>query len=182
MMSDRAARMVVLCEDAQHRTFAYRLLKDLGFPRRRIRVEQAPAGQGAAEQFVRETYPDEVRLHRRKSARMNIGLIAIVDADTVSVQQRVQDFDKELDRRDLGRRRPDERICILIPKRNIETWIYALFGKKVNETDSYPKLDREAACQPAVNTLAQYVKGGCPNTVIQSLRRGCRELSSRLPK
>lgn len=181
-MSDRAARMVVLCEDAQHRTFVYRLLKDLGFPRRRIRIEQAPVGEGAAEQFVRETYPDEVRLHRRKSARMNIGLIAIVDADTASVRQRVQAFDQELDHCDLERRSPDERICLFIPKRNIETWIYALFGETVNETDSYPKLEREAACQPAVDTLAQYVKGDCPGTVIQSLRRGCRELSSRLPE
>jgi ribosomal protein S18 acetylase RimI-like enzyme len=51
-MSDRAARMIVLCEDLQHATFIRRLLKALGFPKGRIRVNRFPDGGGAADQYV----------------------------------------------------------------------------------------------------------------------------------
>lgn len=180
-MSDRAARMIVLCEDLQHAVFIRRLLKDLGFPSRRIRIERAQTGKGAADRFVLDTYPEEVKEYRSRASHMNIGLVTVIDADTEPVKYRYQQLNVELEAEDLNRRRNDENICILIPKRNIETWIYALLSKEVDEEQSYRKLEREGNCQPAVDQLVGFLQDGCPNDIIPSLERGCRELNSRLP-
>jgi len=174
--------MVILCEDSQQYSFIYRLLKSLGFPRQRIRVERAQEGRDAADQFVRTRYPDELEVHRRKSARMNIGLVTAIDADKNSVQYRYRQLNEELEAEDLDRRGADEQICILVPKRNIETWIYALFEQDVNEEEVYPHLENEGDCQPAVEQLVEYLQAGWPSDLIPSLQRGCQELEDRLPK
>lgn len=181
-MSSRACRMVVLCEDRQHETFIYRLLKDLGVPRRRIKTITSPRGDGAADQFVQEQYADELELHRRTAARMSVGLVIMIDADENTVQDRLHALNASLSDRNLRPRAPGESVCLLIPKRNIETWIRALFGDAVNERDAYPKLERPGDCQPAVDQLVGDVRHGCREDVIPSLRRGCRELRTRLPQ
>jgi len=181
-MSDRAARMIVLCEDLQHAVFTRRLLKDLGFPSRRIRIERAQTGKGAADRFVLDMYPEEVKEYRSRASYMKIGLVTLVDADTDPFPQRYRQLNEELDAEDLDRRRDDEKICILIPKRNIETWIYALRGDDVDEEQSYPKLEREGNCQPSVDQLVNYLQDGWPDDLIPSLERGCQELSNRLPE
>jgi len=182
-MSDRAARMVILCEDSQQYAFIYRLLKSLGFPRRRIRVERAQEGQGAADQYVRTHYPDEVAVYRRKSARMHFGLVTAVDADTDPVQNRHRELDHALEGDDQAPRQNEEEICILVPKRNIETWIYALIGREgITEEEVYPHLENEGDCQPAVEQLVEYLQGGWPEDLLPSLQRGCRELNTRLPE
>jgi hypothetical protein len=181
-MSDRAARMIVLCEDLQHATFIRRLLKALGFPKGRIRVNRSPDGGGAADQYVRRHYPKEVKEHRRNSAHMHIGLVTAIDADENPVPYRFRQLNEELEAEALDRRGDDEEICILVPKRNIETWIYALFGNEVNETEAYAKLENEGDCQPAVEALVVYLQNTRPDDLIPSLERGCRELNTRLPR
>lgn len=171
------AKMVVVCEDLQQRVFVYRLLKAFGL-HRRTRFEVAT--KGAADQWVRQSYPDEVAAYR--AATMAVGLLTAIDADENTVQYRYQQLNEELDAKGLDRRKPDEQICLLVPKRNIETWIYALLGNNVNESESYPKLEKESDCQPAVKELVQFVRKDCPEDLIPSLQRGCRELSTRLPK
>jgi hypothetical protein len=181
-MSNRAARMVILCEDFQQHTFLYRLLTPLGFPRNRIRIEKVRDGEGAGDQFVRNRYPDEVTIQRRKSARMRIGLVTAIDADTDPIRNRYQELNDVLEANEQEHRQNGEKICILVPKRNIETWIYALFGRDANETETYPKLENEGDCQPAVEKLVAYLQGGWSNDLIPSLERGCRELNTRLPE
>lgn len=180
-MSNRAARMVILCEDSQQYTFIYRLLKALGFPRNRIRVERAQEGEGAADQYVRTHYPDEVAVYRRKSARMRFGLVTAIDADTEAVQDRYRELDDALEEAEQAHRRNKEEICVLVPKREIETWIYALFGERVDEDTKYAKLENEGDCQPAVEQLVEYLQDGWPNELLPSLERGCSELDTRLP-
>lgn len=179
-MSDRAARMIVLCEDLQHATFIRRLLKQLGFPKGRIRINRSRGG--AADQYVRNHYSEEVEEYRRRSARIHIGLVTAIDADENQVQYRLRQLNEELDAEDLDERKHDEEICILVPKRNIETWIYALLGDEVNEQETYTKLERESECQPAVDQLVGYLQDERPNDLIPSLERGCRELNNRLPE
>lgn len=178
-MSNQRSKMVIVCEDSQHRVFVYRLLKAFGL-HRRIRIEVAQEGRGAADQWVRQRYPEEVAAYRR--ATMSVGLITVIDADENTVRSRRQELNDVLVSNGLDRRKSEERICLLIPKRNIETWIYALRGKDVNETDTYRKLDKESECQPAVDQLVRFIRNDCPKQLISSLRRGCRELSTRLPE
>lgn len=179
-MSNRSAQIIGLCEDSQHYTFFYRLLKSLGFSRHQIRIEPAP-DNGAADQWVRNHYPDEVETYRRKSSHMSFGLITVIDADENTVQRRYQQLSDELAEESLDQRGKQEEICILVPKREIETWIYALSGQNVDENTKYDKLENEGDCQPAVEQLVEYLQDGWPNDLISSLKRGCRELNTRLP-
>ena len=181
-MSNRSARIIAICEDSQNYTFVYRLLKDIGFPHRRIRVEKSNKGKGAAEQWVRESYADEVAVHRQKSSHMAIGLVVVIDADTRTVQDRRRELQQRLDDKNLAPRDSEESICLLIPKRNIETWIHALQGRDVNERDAYPKLDRERDCQPTVDALVRHIGSACAELNLPSLQQGCQELQERLPK
>ena len=113
---------------------------------------------------------------------MQFGLLTAIDADEYAVRVRYQQLDEELDASDLEKRRRDEQICVLVPKRNIETWIYALFGEEVNQQDTYRKLEKESDCQPAVEQLCAYLRDGWPDDLLPSLQRGCRELNTRLPE
>lgn len=113
---------------------------------------------------------------------MHFGLLTAIDADEHAVRVRYQQLNEELDANDLAPRKHDERICLLIPKRNIEMWIYALLGEEVNEQEAYRKLEKESECQPAVEQLVAYLRHGIPDDLIPSLRRGCQELDDRLPE
>lgn len=178
-MSSQSVKMVVVCEDSQQRVFIYRLLKTFGL-HRRLRIEVAQEGRGAADQWVRKTYPDEVAAYRQST--MAVGLLTAIDADENSVRARYQQLNEELNAHDLDQRKHDEHICLLIPKRNIETWIYALLGDDVNEQETYPKLSKESECSPAVEKLVEYLRNEVPDDLISSLKRGCKELNERLPE
>ena len=151
-----------------------------GINRRRIRVELAPQGLGAGEQYVREQYPTEVQSYRSQCQHLNIALVVIIDADQNSVSERHHQLDRSLTEHGLSKRGPEERIGLFVPRRNIETWIHYLQGKSVNEVDKYPKLSREGECKPFVADLAQNRHQPLPVEAPASLRAACDELD-RIP-
>ncbi len=120
--------MIILCEDLQQRTFLTRTLAKLGFEPKRFRRIALPAGKGSGEQYVREQFPVEVKAFRSRAARMQLGLVVMMDADAQSVQSHYLQLDAMLQSSLLPIRAANERIAILIPKWNIETWIHFLFG------------------------------------------------------
>jgi hypothetical protein len=87
-MATRKAEFVVLCEDKKHRSFILRYMRRLGFNHRQIRIEPCPVGRGAGEQCVRERYPLVAKAYRSRANHGSASLIAIVDADTMSVEKR----------------------------------------------------------------------------------------------
>ncbi len=62
-MSIRRVKIVLLCEDSQHEAFARRFLKGMGWNTRELRVEKSPSASGSAEQWVREEFPNELRIY-----------------------------------------------------------------------------------------------------------------------
>ncbi len=168
--------IIILCEDRQHEVFMRTFLVNRGVPPRRIRVKIAPAGEGSGEQYVRSAYPDEVKTYRGKRNYLNIALTVMIDADTKQVENRLDELDASLPTADLDRRRPDERIGIFIPRRNIETWIHFLLGEKVDEVTAYSKFQKPSECKKVVKELArmcgQTLEGDAP----PSLRTACKEL------
>ena len=86
------ARVIVLCEDTNHSTFVYRWLTTIGvgrgFTQRDIRVLPLAAGKGSGAASVIERFPKEVAAIRTRNASTKCQLIAIVDADNRSVQER----------------------------------------------------------------------------------------------
>ncbi len=177
MPARRYVTVVVRCEDLQQRCFIYRYLTEKGLHYRTISIQHCPRGRGDAKQWVREQYVLEVRVLRAKTF-LATGTIAMLDADVDSVEDRKKELDAALRNAGQEARRPDEPIAVVVPRRNIETWIHHLLGQAVNEEDSYPHLrGEESRCAPAV---AEFV-GRCPGAMTSSdppsLRDGCQELT-----
>ena len=158
-MSIRRVKIVLLCEDSQHEAFARRFLKGMGWNTRELRVEKSPSASSSAEQWVRKEFPNELKVYRRRSPAS--ALIAMIDADSKDIQDRIKEFEDTYKSRHVPFRHNGEAVAIVVPRRNIETWIHYLSEKSMNEVsekDDYPKLDKERSCKPAVNHLVEQCK------------------------
>jgi len=180
-MSIRRVNIVMLCEDSQQEAFMRRFLKGMGWNAREFRVEKSPSAKGSAEQWVREKFPDELNIYRKRRQRAASALIAMTDADDHQVQDRVQDFEKACAARQIPFRTADEAVAIAVPKRNIETWIHCLKGNPVDEKSKYPKLERKRDCKAAVDRLVGQCHSGVLNAdAPPSLAMGCDEYTNRI--
>ena len=174
---DRYSQIIVLCENSRHARFAYHFLIHCGVNAHRIRFNKSPMGRGAAEQFVRESYPEQVRLYCSKCHHLNIGLVVMLDADTTSVTARQNELEAALAAASLTQREPEEKIGIFVPKRNIETWICYLEGIPVNEIDDYSScaaLSKDWT--KSVARLAANLSQPLPDDAPSSLLVACPEL------
>ena len=180
-MTRRRVRIVLLCEDTQQEAFARRFLKGMGWQTREMRIRKSPAARGSGEQWVRRQFPPELAEYRRRNARATSVLVAMLDADTVSLTARFDELREECAEKDLPFRQENERVAIIIPKRNIETWIHFLSGHEVNENAPYPKLQRERDCGPSVVELLRLcATTELPDNAPPSLAAACREYNERI--
>jgi hypothetical protein len=181
-MSQRRVQIVILCEDRQQEVFARYFLKKRGFTGR-FRANICPEGSQAGEQYVRTHYPEEVKVSRQKRNPVSIGLVVLIDADTGTLEARLNELASVLDEDEPKNRKPNEAIAIFVPKRNIETWIRYLQGETVNEEDDYAKFEKnEAACKTAVEDLAdRCYSQSLPENAPRSLQAACGELQRLLP-
>jgi hypothetical protein len=175
----KPSQVIVLVEDDHQEMLVYRYLKKRGL---RTRIESSPSGKGSAESWVRKSFAKEVSAYRIRQAKASTALIVVIDADTHTVLDRLNQLDQAL--RDAGKQRIDagaEQIARLVPKRNVETWILCLTGQEVDEetdyknaTDGWNKLIPQAA-----EALFQWTrpKAGLPSHCIDSLQSGVRELN-----
>ena len=180
-MSLRRVRIVLLCEDNQHEAFTRRFLKGMGWNTRELRIEKSPSAGGSAEQWIRENFLKELIVYRQRRNRAASALITMIDADTRNVQDRIDELQRECEAQEIPFRTSDEAVAIGVPKRNIETWIHYLNGHEVDETDSYPKLEMERSCKPAVDKLVQLCRSdGLAPDAPPSLVTACNEYTSRI--
>lgn len=178
-MARRDVRYVILCEDRLQEVFARTYLIERGINKRRIRVEPIVEGCGSAEQYVRENYAAQVKLHRSKASYQSVALIVLIDADNYTVSQRMEQLDKTLDEK----RQPKERIAIFVPKRHVETWIRYASGQDADETSSYHQFEREESkCKPHVRKLANEIcRSDLPDDALPSLKEACKEILRIFP-
>lgn len=180
-MSSRRVRVVLLCEDSQHEAFARRFLKGMGWNIRELRIEKSPSATGSAEQWVREKFAKELDIYRQRKARASSGLIVMIDADTNEVQSRINDFEEACNARQIPFRTEEDTVAIVVPKRNIETWIHYLNGTQVDEDTGYQKLPRERLCGPAVQELVRLCRStGLSEDAPTSLLAACGEYQGRI--
>jgi hypothetical protein len=173
-----SAQVIVLSEDEQHQRFVYRWLLARGIERRKIRLLPVPAGKGAGEQYVREHHPKEVETQRRRVNSQDCQLVTIIDADILPTRKRFEQLEQSLQASGLEKRSPDERICILVPKRNIETWIHFFVTGPVNEETDYKRPAKSAEeCKEAAGKLAEtHHLDAAPAEFPPSLQQGWGEL------
>lgn len=165
---NRRVVWVLLCEDEQHYSFALRFLSKLSVPE--LRLHRKVLGPG--HQGVRARLGAEVLAIRKQGGRA--GLLAIMDADGQSVAKR-RSYARQLCEGDQVPMESDP-VAVLIPERNIETWITWLDGNVVDATSRYRKLERQRDCEPAVRKLKLACdSGGLPPGAPPSLVDACRE-------
>jgi hypothetical protein len=183
-MTQNRVQIVILCEDLQQQVFAYHFLKKRGFNinPKNLTIKTSPKGKGAGEQFVRKRYAAEVKEYRRKNYRSGM-LVVLIDADTETVKATLKELDNALIENSQELRKPDEKIVIFVPKRNIETWIHYLQGQTIDEETEYSKFSKnEAVCKPGVEQLAnQCSQGSLDENAPPSLQAACGELQRILP-
>lgn len=118
------SQFVLLGEDAFHRTFMRQWLMANDVSHRQIHVVEPPADKSGGWKFVVGRCGDEVIAARARNKRVQTRLIVMIDADDESLEQRRQRIATAMEESmegDLG-----DLVCVLIPKRHIETWIVAL--------------------------------------------------------
>jgi hypothetical protein len=162
----RRVTWVLLCEDEQHYAFARRFLKLMTRPEmRECRKVLGPGHSGVSKRLA-----EEIRVIRAQGARA--GLLVILDADGHSSEERRRDALRRCTEEE--RPRSSDPVAILLPARNIETWIAWLEGQSVDSVTKYPKLERERDCQAAVERLKGHcdsglaLPAGCPPSLIEA--------------
>jgi hypothetical protein len=178
-MTDRYTQVVVLCEDIMHLNFVRRYLIARGIDSRRIRGNVTPAGRGAGSQYVIEKYPAEVKALRSR-AYLRAGLVAVCDADTHSVKDRLRHFDGSLAKSGQPARGETERIALLVPKRNVETWVFHLLGNDVDEDSDYKRRVTSPDLKKAIDAFSNVCPSRVADIAVPSLQRACEELTSFL--
>lgn len=180
-MSSRRVRVVLLCEDNQHETFVRRFLSAMGWNTRELYVVKSPSASGAAEQFVRERFPDELAAYHQRKNSAASALIAIIDADSKTVYERKGELEDASRQNSVPFRSADDAVALLVPKRNIETWIKYLMEGEAEEDKAYPKLQRQRECREAVEKLVELCRQkNQPEGKVMSLADACNEYSTRI--
>lgn len=167
-------RVILLCEDSQTDVFVRRFLKHRNFRSRDIRTLPLPGGRQSGEQWVRARYPIELRAVRDERCSY---LIVVTDADRISTEARRAQLEAECDHQQVPRRTGTDPVLVIVPRRNIETWLEYLNGADIDECVSYRKLRRPRDCGEHAKRLytmcheTQQLREPVPD----SLREACEE-------
>jgi hypothetical protein len=171
--------VIVLIEDERHQQVVFRYLRRIGLEPHAMRFVRPLSGSG--EQWVREQFPIEVAAFRRRNARVETKLIAVIDADNLTVQGRLAQLDQKLQEKEITPIQTEsEQVARLIPKRNIETWILCLNAVEVDEDTDYKRTrgDWAELIRPAGEMLFALSRPNAQvaENCIPSLRHGIGEL------
>lgn len=151
----RKVRLVVICEDILHETFARAFLYRRGFKRHQLTFKPAPSGRGDAKQHVCSEVCRELAELRRQPGR-NRGILYVTDADNLTVDGRRQSVTSACKGAQLSPPQDDEPVFGFIPKWEIENWLAYLRGEAVDESNNcYRKYNRcESEAYPLAEDLA----------------------------
>lgn len=145
----KASEIIALAEDRGHQNFARGFLDRWGYRGSKIRFVPLPAGGSSGEQYVREHYPVKLEALRRKLARTSKALIVLIEADRRTTAETRSSLDTQRQRNGVAPRASGEPVCLFIPKRNIETWVFCLLGRSANEQEDYRARTEEKESQLA---------------------------------
>lgn len=141
MMLSDVSQFVVLGEDPAHRSFIRAWLRGNDVSFRCIREVEPPAGKSGGCAFVLRKYREEAQSARKRAtSSAATRLIVVIDADDSTINDRYTELAGALGENKC--RQDADPICLLIPKREIETWVEALLNENASvdeESDYKPK-------------------------------------------
>ena len=109
-----SARIILLCEDRQTDSFVRRFLIRRNFRSRDVLTVPIPGGKQSGEQWVRTSYPDQLKEIRRKQ---RVVLLVVIDADTNTTNVRRTQLDQECRRQQVTPTSPTDAVIFVIPRR-----------------------------------------------------------------
>lgn len=171
----KSAEIIILCEDQTHNTFARAFLKRRNFNPRQMRTLPIPGRSGGSgEASVRRSFPNQLKAIR---GRRNAMLIVLVDADACEVAERKRQFRQECEQCEVPWIEDEDHVVLVVPKRNIESWLVYLDGGESDEESSEWKRKRDGLAKPGAKALdemchvAQRLRDPAP----PSLEEACSE-------
>ncbi len=179
----RVSKIILVHEGWRDSAFARGFLGAAGIDSRALELRPNPGGSG--HDWVKKQFAAEVaNLARFVEGR---GVLALLDEDGRGVAVRQGEVEELLKKRDLPPVSAHEGRCLLLPTRNLETWLYWLSAHRhgssldVNEVTDYKKEGpphgaqrvRNQDCRPAGETLhtLDHTQSpqGCPPMLVRAL-------------
>jgi hypothetical protein len=174
----RISKIILVHEGWRDSAFARGFLRAAGIDGRAIDPRPNPGGSG--HDWVKIQFAAEVaNLMRFSEGR---GVLGLLDEDGVGVTERQQEVEEVLRLRGLPRTSARDGRCLLLPTRNLETWLYWLTSRMtVDESTDYkrggppgnvPRI-RNEDCRPAGEALHKlnhaHPPNGCPPMLVRAL-------------
>lgn len=165
----RRVSLVVLCEDAQHLSFAAAFLSHANLPTR------------GSPRFVRCGNKANVQPKFAIESKALLGagaethLLVLIDADGKSHEKNEQYLMGGLDAQLRGRLKQNGRYLIVCPNWEIENWIESLAGRaQTEDRDRGSRQEQSSACKPVARKLADDCRENNPlQTALPSLIDAC---------
>jgi hypothetical protein len=183
-------RITILCEDIAQYDFILAYIKLLGATNKR-KITKLDAFNNAS---VLRHYPSAVKSYRKR-CQENVALIVMIDADEKTINERLREFDREIDseKHDLNKstRFDNEKILIFAPIRNIESWFHYIktyninvetlkdeYGKIISYKNLYPYPSKYTDINEFVDKLKNEICiNGLPENAPSSLHDACNEIN-----
>lgn len=154
-------RGTVIAEDRRTERFFREVLKRIGFDiKRKVNFIVAPRGQNG-EQFVRAQYPINLQKLRSRSYQANLFLLVVIDGDVLGRVGRQNQLAAAIEAEGVELPQGSERAEVIVPCRNIETWLLHLLDSNPrsetedfkSEFDSYYKKTERVTLKSAADKL-----------------------------
>ena len=130
---------------------------------------------GCGEAFVRRHLCDDV-VDLRARCGENVVLFVVTDADTLSVDQRLEKLTGD----DGTAISSDELLAVWIPKRNIESWIYYFRNGYTDEEKAYSHFSKPSKCQDEARKMSRQLMDNSLNDVGMSSLRFAQSQFNRI--
>lgn len=104
---------------------------------RDLYIEPFPKGRGAAEKHVRDRFPTFVADLRSKRNQQSLWGVVAIDGDVEGFGRRRLRLLETLSVASMPPLSPDDRVVLLVPTRNTETWAWCLLGNAVDEREDF---------------------------------------------
>jgi hypothetical protein len=129
-------RLRALVEDLHHQHALMGLL-DRRRMTRQVRFEPVPSGRQAGEQWVREHFARFVRELRTRRHQAGLWGVVVIDGDTEGWSRRRARLLQGLEATGEAPLSSSDRILIMVPTRNIQTWGWVLLGNDADEQTDF---------------------------------------------
>ena len=130
------AQIVILGEDAAHVGSLYRAMVDhFGIPSGKVRKLPVGNGRGDAKRHVLRQVPGQIALLRR--GPRSAALVIAVDGDGADETRRIREVSDALRADGMNAINADDRVVIVVPCRNAETWLRFVQCTTVDEETNY---------------------------------------------